>query len=254
MQLDTFKTSVMDMHKMLSMYAYFFLNQVLTPPERTEIYVDVEKVLEKNGAMDSGTYLKFGKFFKSQAKLTEFKKFYINVDTNVKELKINALAGDYHRPEDMLKGAPRSYHGLYQEGIDLYRGRGDVLAHEIAIDCCSGEFMALAVGQKGSREINVQKCLQFRNRSLDGLKLLDEEIDDWDTARNRFPSNIEQYSDNLRPPPIEAVVRKLFPEHKAEFAFPDFDSVRLLEWNHRNAEEYYVVTSFLSPCRSRSAI
>ena len=214
LQLDGFKNSVLDMQKTLSLYAYFYLNQVLTSPERAELYLDVEKALEKNGSMEASTYLKFGKFFKSQPKLAEFKKFFINVDTNIKELKINALAGDYHRPEDNIRGAPREYHGLFQEGLDIYKARGEVQAQEMAVDSCSGEYVAFAVGAKGSREINVQKCLQYRNRTLEGVRLLDEEIDDWDGARNRFPSNVEQYSDNLRPPPIEATVRKLFPDHK----------------------------------------
>eukprot|EP01022_Parablepharisma_sp_SALTPOND_P016726 TRINITY_DN2521_c0_g1_i1.p2 TRINITY_DN2521_c0_g1~~TRINITY_DN2521_c0_g1_i1.p2 ORF type:complete len:623 (-),score=84.90 TRINITY_DN2521_c0_g1_i1:5592-7460(-) len=238
--LDMFKTNVLEMQKVLSMYAYFYLDQILTIPERNDLYLDFEKVFEKTFTMDNCSYMKFPKFFKSQHKLQEFKKFYIDTNTNLREFRIHALAGTYHRPEEIIRGAPKDSHSLFAEGLELYKGKLDSV-NGIAINCCDPEYMAIAT-EKGSREINIKDTLQYRNRTVDGLKLLDEEVDDWSGALHRFNKNMEEYNDNLYPSFVVACMGKLFGKPKQDsMGFTDFDSVRLLEWSQRNAEEYYFV-------------
>ncbi|MDR3547232.1 MAG: hypothetical protein P4M11_02960 [Candidatus Pacebacteria bacterium] len=213
LQLDTFKKGLLEMQKTLSTYAYFYLNQIFTSPERAELYLDVERVFEKASKMATCTYMRFGKFFKTQEKMEHFREFYVDTDTNLRELKINALAESHHRSEEMLKGVPKEYREPFQEGLDLYRGEGDVI-HGMAVDYCSGEIMALALHERGSREVNIPRALRLRNRTVDGAKLLDKEVDDWLGARDHFPAIVQQFSDDIRPPMVEAVAGKLFPDRK----------------------------------------
>jgi len=240
--LDVFKSKLIEMHMVLGNYAFFYLNQILTMPERTELYNDFEKVFDKTFNMENCTYLRFAKFFKNQAKLSEFKKFYIDANTNIKEFKVQALAGSYHRAEEVIKNAPKEYwtKTLFSEGIDVYKGKLDSI-NGIAINYCEPEFMALAT-EKGSREINIKDSLMYRNRTVDGLKLLDEEVDEWAAGLKRFNKKIEEFNDTLNPSYVVACIGKLFSKPKSNVTgFTDFDPVSLLEWNQKNSEEYYFV-------------
>jgi len=224
------------MQKMLGKYAFFYLNQIMTVPERSELYLDFERVFEKEGNMGNCTYIKFDKFFKSQDKLTLFKKYYIDGNDNLKEFKTQILAGTYHRPEEPIRKSPGTLTPIFGEGIELYKGIPDSVA-EIAINFCNIAFMALAT-DKGSREINIRNSLRLRKRSPDGLKLLDEEMEDWDRGLHRFNEAQEEIPQSAF---VSACIEKLFGKMKqAPREFTNFDSAEVIEWSQKNYKEYYM--------------
>ena len=230
----------MEMQRELGKYAFFYLNQILSPCEKTELYYDIDKIFERNHSIEQSTYVKLTKFFKNEQKLSDFKKYYVDVNSNIKELKYHILAGNQHRPEEQIKGAPKDSHHLFDEGIELYKGKVEAL-NGIAINYCNPEYLVLAM-DKGSREINIRSSLQCRNRTVDGLKLLDDECEEWTKVLHRFDHAVGVYEEGIRSASIDAAVTKLFPKQKAEtLSFDDFDSAKVLEWNHHNVEEYYTV-------------
>ena len=242
--MDVFKNDVIDMQTLLQKSAFFYLNQIMAQSERSEIYMDIEKVFEKAHKMDSCAYLRIRKFFKSQEKLDDFKKFYFNSDSPLNDLKKNVFAAAHYRPKEQIKGyavGEEQQKKLCQEGMELYRGK-DAILYGIAINFCNPEQLAIAL-EKGSREIIIHSALQYRERTVDGVHLIDPELEDWDKMLNRFEEPSKENDDKLRCAPVDAAIaklKKIIPS-KPEFAFSNMDPVSLIEWNHRNAEEYYRV-------------
>lgn len=220
---------------MLGKYTFFYLNQVMTIPERSELYTDFEKVFEKGGTMEECSYMKFDKFFKSQSKLDLFKKYYIDGSENLSEFKTQILAGTYHRPEEPVKKVPKEATPVFGEGIDVFKVVPEGVS-EVAINYCSTAFMALAT-DRGSREVNVRHSLLFRKRSRDGLKLLDEEADDWDSGLHRFLRSQE----SPQPSFVAACIKKLLSDEGERGEFTSFDSAEVIEWSQKNYKEYYMV-------------
>jgi WD40 repeat protein len=220
------------MQKTLGKYAFFYLNQIMTVPERSELYTD----FEREGNMVDCTYIKFDKFFKSQNKLNLFKMYYIDGNNNLKEFKTQILAGSYHRPEESIRKAPKTFTPVFGEGIELYKGTADSVT-EVAINYCNTAFMAIAT-DKGSREIDIRNSLRLRKRSPDGLKLLDEEMEDWDKGLHRFEQSQQE---TTQPAFVSACIGKLFGKTKQVTGeFTSFDSAEVIEWSQKNYKEYYM--------------
>eukprot|EP00826_Nyctotherus_ovalis_P030369 TRINITY_DN2423_c0_g4_i7.p3 TRINITY_DN2423_c0_g4~~TRINITY_DN2423_c0_g4_i7.p3 ORF type:complete len:232 (+),score=97.84 TRINITY_DN2423_c0_g4_i7:979-1674(+) len=225
------------MQKMLGKYTFFYLNQVMTIPERSELYTDFEKVFEKGGTMEECSYMKFDKFFKSQSKLDLFKKYYIDGSENLSEFKTQILAGTYHRPEEPIKKVPKEVTPVFSEGVDIFKAVPEAVS-EIAINFCSAKLMALAT-DRGSREVNIRHSLLFRRRSRDGLKLQDEEAEDWNAGLHRFERAQESPQSSF----VSACIRKLLNDEEERGEFASFDSAEVIEWSQKNYKEYYMVSA-----------
>ena len=51
--------------------------------------------------------------------------------------------------------------------------------------------MVLALQSRGMRELNIVKTIQYRNRSTNGLELVDEELNSWYDCLHRYdPYNV----------------------------------------------------------------
>ena len=241
--LDVFKKQISKMSRTLSKYAYFYLMEVMTIPERNELYADFEGVFENSLPMEDCTYINFSMFFKSQSKLELFKEYYIDNSDNLNEFRTQILAGRYHRPEEVIRKAPRNWMSVFAEGVELYKGAPESVI-KIAINYCNNTHMALAT-EKGSREINIKNSLTLRKRSPDELKLIDEEIDNWDGGLHRFDKVAEDSAGIIKSPFILSYLEKLSTQAKQnEAEFRNFDSPEVIEWNQKNCKEYYMVQSF----------
>jgi hypothetical protein len=222
LMLDVFNAHVLEMQRVLNFYAYFYLNQIFSILERTAIYLDFEKVFEKERSMEECTYMEFNKFFITQEKLNKFKKSYIKLETNIREFKINLLAGPSHRPEEPIKNLPKSFESLFSEGLELYKRRGDSV-HDMAVDYCNSGLMVVATN-KGPKEIQIEYSLKYRNRTVDGLKLQDDDVDDRVRGIHQSEHNLDNYDDNLNPSFIVACLGKL--SASTNNRFKDFESIQ----------------------------
>jgi len=220
--LDVFNAHVLEMQRVLNLYAYFYLNQIFSIPERTVIYLDFEKVFEKERSMEECTYMEFNKFFTTQEKLNRFKASYIKIETNIKEFKINLLAGPLHRPEEPVKNLPKSFEPLFSEGLELYKRKGDSV-HDMAVNYCNPGLMVVAT-DKGPREIQIEHSLKYRNRTVDGLKLQDDDVDDRFRSIHKSERNHDNYDDNINPSFVVACLGKL--SSNAANKFKDFESIQ----------------------------
>jgi len=204
--LDIFSVNILEMQRVLSSYAYFYLNQVFSIPERTELYLDFERVFDKGRPMNECKYIKFNAFFINQEKLNRFKDFFIEAKTNLEEFKVNLLAGVSHRPQEPLKKAPKSYPPLFSEGIEIYKRKGNSI-HDMGINYSDPELMAIAT-DKGSKEISILDSLRSKNRTVDGLRLQDEDIDDQHKG-NKAEYSLNDYNNTLNSSFIVACLSKL---------------------------------------------
>ena len=229
------------MHKILSSYAYFYLNQIFSLPERYIIHSEFEKVFEKNLTIKDCSYMEFNKFFSTEAKLTRFKNYYIELGINLKDFKANVLGGIMHRPEETFRGITERVKPLFSEGVEIYKGRPHSV-NGIAINYCRADQMALTT-TKGSREVNIRDSLQYRRRTLDGLKLLDEESDDWVKELIRLQESSHVHDERLYPSFVTACLEKLkeqTTQNSDEFSY--FEAIQAKEWCQRDCNEFFVVT------------
>lgn len=226
------------MQQVLSSYAYFYLNQIFSLPERYAIYSEFEKVFEKNLTMKDCSYMEFNKFFNTEAKLKRFKNYYIEPGTNLKAFKTNVLGGTMHRPEETLRGV-QHLQPLFSEGVEVYKGAANSV-HEVAVNYCSADLMALATA-KGSREVSVRSSLQTRKRTVDGLKLIDEEPSDWAREITRFNKVQSEYNERLYPSFVVGCVGKLLGEMEGREEFGYLEPVEAKEWCQRDCSEFCCV-------------
>eukprot|EP00826_Nyctotherus_ovalis_P047266 TRINITY_DN5418_c0_g1_i2.p2 TRINITY_DN5418_c0_g1~~TRINITY_DN5418_c0_g1_i2.p2 ORF type:complete len:242 (+),score=61.13 TRINITY_DN5418_c0_g1_i2:193-918(+) len=235
--LDVFNAHVLEMQRVLNLYAYFYLNQIFSMPEREEVYLDFEKVFEKERHMEDCTYMEFNKFFITQDKLDKFKEFFIKAKTNLREFKVNLLAGPLHRPEEPLKNPPKSFEPLFSEGIEIYKRKGDSV-YDMAVNYCNPGQMAVAT-EKGSREITIENSLKFKNRTVDGLKIQDEEPEDRAKGISQPEYNADNYDDNLNPSFVVACLGKL--SLKSPSKFDDLGPIEYSQWSQQDAVDFCIV-------------
>jgi len=95
---------------------------------------------------------------------------------------------------------------LFQSGVELFRLKGDPV-QGFAFDRCGMDLVALAMLNKGIREVPIQKTLLCRNRMNNGLTLVDEELNSWNECLHRYDKYPVTSSNN---DPIIAVVDKIY--------------------------------------------
>lgn len=83
--------------------------------------------------------------------------------------------------------------------------------NQFCFDRCDNDFVALAMINKGIREVPIKKALLYRNRVKNGHQVLDEEFATWQECLKRY-DKISQEHQNLKPQSdsIIAAVDKLY--------------------------------------------
>ena len=77
-----------------------------------------------------------------------------------------------------------------------------------SINSCHERNMAIALPHRGSREINIQHTLLFRNRKAEenGLRIMDDEVKTWDQCLRRYDNLVESHRHGDFIPPFPAIV------------------------------------------------
>lgn len=72
---------------------------------------------------------------------------------------------------------------VFKGGVEIFRQKAE---NGISDFCLQGEMMVLALQSRGMRELNIVKTIQYRNRSTNGLELVDEELNSWYDCLHRY--------------------------------------------------------------------
>ncbi len=72
---------------------------------------------------------------------------------------------------------------VFKGGVEIFRQKAE---NGISDFCLQGEMMVLALQSRGIRELNIVKTIQYRNRSTNGLELVDEELNSWYDCLHRY--------------------------------------------------------------------
>ena len=212
---DILKNNFFDLQAFLQNYSNFYLEHILTIREREAIAEDINCIFVKSYAINYSSYLQLTHFFKKQKKLKKFAEF-TDIETYVKSLRQKVLSLVKNRPEEKAHFNISQTKDLYQDGIELYKMKGESI-NGFGFSSCSPELLAIGMG-KGTREMNIQHSLVFRGRTDKGLKLLDEEMNNWRDTLHRFDHQLLKDAGTSAPnlyesayQPLQAALSNLFP-------------------------------------------
>ena len=74
---------------------------------------------------------------------------------------------------------------LLGTGIEIFKLRNEQVA-DFTFDHANKDMMAIGIQAKGMREISVSDTLIYRNRTKNGLEMLDEEMLSWTDCLHRY--------------------------------------------------------------------
>ena len=246
--LDSFKENLLEFQDKICEFAFFYLNNALSQEEQMETYWDIEKVFEKNESSESTTYLNIKKFFKKETKLHDFIEFFFDNPSVINNFKSHVFVMPCVNAKEKLRKSPKNNQIIYDEGIDLYYKK-DANINGIAINNIDPRFMSIALNG-GSREINIKDSLLYRKRLSEGMKLIEEDFDEWGNTLRRFEGYAKESeeSNNSR---LNDIAIKLFSQAKqrktmfnCNMKFED-----LKYWNHYKTEDWFEVKIAINCCR-----
>lgn len=220
--------------------AFFYLNNALSQEEQIETYLDIEKVFEKNESFETCTFLNLKKFFKKEIKFRDFIEFFFDNPSELDVFKTHISLMPCIAAKEKLRKSPKNTSNIYEEGIDLYYKK-DGNINGIAINSSDPIFMSIAMSE-GSREINIKDSLLYRKHSSDGMRLADEDFEEWGNTLRRFEGYGKE-SDEHQHSRLNDIAKKIFPQPKRLFAM--FSSYLEIgdakKWNHYRVVDWCTV-------------